>query len=47
MAEQSQPMKEFLQIIDDKTMKAVMEYFKLEDYDAFVQYLRKLGIKEK
>jgi hypothetical protein len=47
MAQQSQPMKEFLQIIDDKTMKAVMEYFKFQDYDVIMQYLGKLGIREK
>jgi len=42
----SQPLKEFVQSIDNKTLKAVMEYFRFEDYDAFVGYVRKLGISK-
>ncbi|MFY3741555.1 MAG: hypothetical protein HMLIMOIP_002012 [Candidatus Nitrosomirales archaeon] len=44
MAAHDQPVKEFLQIIDDKTMKEVMAYFRLEDYDVFVRYIKTLGI---
>ena len=42
----SQPLKVFVQSIDNKTLKAVMEYFRFEDYDAFVGYVRKLGISK-
>jgi hypothetical protein len=41
-----QPLKEYVQSIDSKTMKAIMEYFKFEDYDAFVGYVRKIGINQ-
>jgi hypothetical protein len=44
MAAQTQPIKEFLQSINGDTMKEVMKYFKLEDYDVFVRYIRTLGI---
>jgi hypothetical protein len=44
MAAQPKPLKEFLQSINDDTMKEVMKYFKLEDYDVFVRYIRTLGI---
>jgi hypothetical protein len=44
MAAQTQPVKEFLQSINDDTMKEVMKYFRLEEYDVFVRYIRTLGI---
>jgi hypothetical protein len=40
----SQRLKEYVQNIDSKTMKAVMEYFRFEDYDAFLGYIQRLGV---
>jgi len=40
----AQPLKELVQGIDNNTIKAVMEYFRFEDYDLFVSYMSKLGI---
>jgi hypothetical protein len=45
MAAQPKPLKEFFQSINDETMKEVMKYFKFEDYDVFVRYIRILGIQ--
>jgi len=38
-------MKEFLQSIDDKTVREMMAYFKLEEYDVFVRYIKTIRIK--
>lgn len=47
MAAQSHPVKEFVQIIDGETMKELMDYLKLEDYDVFVRYITTLRIQRK
>jgi hypothetical protein len=45
MAAQTQPVKEFLQSINDDTMNEVMKYFKFEEYDVYVRYIGTLGIQ--
>ena len=35
----------FVQSIDDPTIKMVMRYFKIEDYDCFVRFAQKSGLK--
>jgi len=47
MAAQSHPVKEFVQNINNETLKGVVDYLKLEDYDIFVRYIRTLGIRQK
>jgi hypothetical protein len=47
MAAQSHPVKEFVQDIDNESLKEVMDYLKLEDYDVFVRYISMLGIQRK
>jgi hypothetical protein len=33
--------------IDEKTMRRIMGYLKIEDHDIFVGYIKKLGIDHK
>jgi hypothetical protein len=33
--------------IDEKTMREIMGYLKMEDHDLFVGYIKKLGIEHK
>jgi hypothetical protein len=40
----TKPITNLLQGIDDKTMKAIMEYFHFEDYDGLIRYAIKLGV---
>ena len=35
----------FVQSIDDPTIRMVMQYFKIEDYDCFVRFAQKSGLK--
>jgi len=39
------PVSTFLQSIDDPTIKMLMQYFKIGDYDCFVRFAQKSGIK--
>ena len=47
MTTEISPIKDFLQSINDQTMRDIMKYFQFEDYDAFVRYVRKLRISRK
>jgi len=47
MTTEISPIKDFLQSINDQTMRDIMKYFQFEDYDAFVRYVKKLGINRK
>lgn len=38
------PVSTFVQSIDDPTIKMVMQYFKIGDYDCFVRFAQKSGI---
>jgi hypothetical protein len=42
--EQQKPVTNFLQNIDDETMRRIMEYFHLKDYDAIVNYAVAIGV---
>ncbi|HEV8404753.1 MAG TPA: hypothetical protein VGQ13_02485 [Nitrososphaera sp.] len=44
MTTEISPVRDFLQSIDNQTMRDIMKYFQFEDYDAFVRYIKKLGI---
>ena len=35
----------FVAAIDDPTIKMVMQYFKIEDYDCFVRFAQRSGLK--
>lgn len=37
-------LSNFLQAIDDKTVKDLMQYFHLEDYDELLRYAITLGV---
>jgi hypothetical protein len=39
------PVSGFVQTIDDPTIKMLMRYLKIEDYDCFVQFARRSGAK--
>ena len=39
------PISSFVQSIDDPTLKLAMEYFRIKDYDCFVSFVRRIGIK--
>jgi hypothetical protein len=41
--EKSNPLSAFVQTIDDPTIKTLMQYLKIEDYDCFVQFAQKSG----
>ncbi|HEV8386849.1 MAG TPA: hypothetical protein VGQ03_04425 [Nitrososphaera sp.] len=44
--EKSVPVSTFVQSIDDPTIKMLMQYFKIGDYDCFVRFAQKSGLKE-
>jgi hypothetical protein len=35
----------FVQSIDDPTIRMVMQYFRIEDYDCFVRFAQKSGLR--
>jgi hypothetical protein len=39
------PLSAFVQTIDDPTIKTLMQYLRIEDYDCFVHFARKSGAK--
>jgi hypothetical protein len=41
----SKPITNLLRNIDDENIRALMDYFHLEDYDAFVRYAVSIGLK--
>jgi hypothetical protein len=43
--EKPNPLSAFVQTIDDPTIKTLMQYLKIEDYDCFVQFAQKSGAK--
>jgi hypothetical protein len=47
MSAKIKPVSDYMQNIDNKTMRDVMGYLKLEDYDVFVRYIKALGISPK
>ena len=47
MSRNSQPFTEFVQSVEDKNIRELMTYFRLEDYDVFVRYLNFLGIENR
>jgi hypothetical protein len=39
------PLSAFVQTIDNPTMKTLMQYLKIEDYDCFVRFAQRSGAK--
>lgn len=43
--EQFKPVSSFVYSVDDATMKLMVEYFRIRDYDCLVNFVRKMGIQ--
>jgi hypothetical protein len=47
MSNKTRPVTDYMQSIEDRRIRDLMTYFRLEDYDVFVRYINTLGIDKK
>ncbi|HKU49245.1 MAG TPA: hypothetical protein VJP79_04795 [Nitrososphaera sp.] len=43
LSDSQKPISSFVQSIDDKSIRMIMKYFRIEDYDCFVNFARNTG----
>ena len=45
LRQEQKPISSFVQSIDDMTIRTVMKYFRIEDYDCFVSFVQKTDVR--